>query len=371
MKPFKPTIKTKTWLLTGSLSLLVALTGCGGGGGGSTSTNNASLGIYVTDSFRDDFQQVYITLYKIEVGDGAQFRTVFDDAAGKVVNASALANSALLLSSANVPEGTYTRVRVTFEDKLTLVSNGGTGTVTPVDDSIGAHANGKVTLVYNTSAPAVRGSHSHLVIDIDLDAFELVSGRVRPHLRGADDNSFRLKAREAELRGVLSNLTAQGFDLTLPTGQVLSIRLSNTTSVFSGKQGSTASLANGLMVEVKGTQDATTDAILADRVKIEDANDDGGHHGGGQIGGVEAEGSVASVDTTAQSFVVTLREAEGFQPTGGTVTVKVTTSTFFEIHGSKGQPASLANVTAGSRVEATGTFDATTQTLTAQRVEIR
>ena len=40
--------------------------GCGGGGG-SSSTSMQSVGIFATDSFNDQYDQVWVTLYKVEL----------------------------------------------------------------------------------------------------------------------------------------------------------------------------------------------------------------------------------------------------------------------------------------------------------------
>jgi len=333
------------------------------------------VGVYVTDGFREDFSQVFVTLFKVELSDGTQFRTVFDDTAGKVINASALANVAQLLARVSVPEGSYTQARITLGDHITLVSaSTGAGTTAPVDDSVGVHSGSQVALTIPTATQVTAGGASKLLIDFDLPGFELVSGRVKPHVRGGDDSQFQHASKEAELKGTVANLTAQGFDLVLPGGQKTAVQIAPATSIFSSKTGAAATLANGQTVEVKGSVDPTTLIVTADRIKLEDGggDDHGGEH---TAAGTQAEGTVAGIDTAAKSFTLTLREAEGFQPTSGMVTIVTTSATVFERHGhghdSSGGSADFSIVTIGAQLEAFGTFDSTTQTLTAQRVEVR
>ncbi len=357
------------------VGLVVTLAGCGGGGGSSSPNPNpavrsASVGVFVTDDFNEDFSQVFITLFKIEISDGTQFRTVFEDTAGKVINASALANVAQLLASASVPEGSYTQARITLGDHITLVpAAGGSGTTAPIDDSVGVHSGSQVAMTFNTTTQVAAGGASHLVVDFDLAAFELVSGRVRPHLHGADESHFQHEGKEAEMKGTVAHLSAQGFDLTGTGGQTTSVLVLPSTSIFSDKKGTTVALANGQAVEVKGSVDAVTQVVTADRIKVEEAGHD--NHGD-QPAVATAEGTVGSVDTGAKSFTLTLKELNGFHPTGGVITVVTTAATVFERHGHGHDDAGgLSAVTAGAKVETVGTFDPATQTLTAQRVEVR
>ena len=368
-------MKKATWLV--SMGLVATLAGCGGGGGNSNApaVRSASVGVYVTDGFREDFSQVFITLVKVELSDGRQFRTVFEDTAGKVINASALANVAQLLARVSVPEGNYTQARITLGDHITLVSAaGGASTTAPIDDSVGVHSGSQVALTIPTATQVTAGGASKLLIDFDLPGFELVSGRVKPHVRGGDDAQFQHASKEAELKGTVANLTAQGFDLVLPGGQKTAVQIAASTSIFTGKTGATVNLTNGQTVEVKGSVDPTTLIVTADRIKVEEAggDDHGGEH---TAAGTQAEGTVAGIDATAKSFALTLREVEGFQPTGGAVTVVTTTATVFERHGHSHDDSSgsadFSIVTAGAQAEAFGTFDSTTQTLNAQRVEVR
>lgn len=338
---------------------IFSLAGCGGGGGGSS-----SMGIFVTDGFGDQFSQVWVTLYRIEAStDGTTFQTLFDDTNGKVINVATLVNSAEFLGAVTAPSSGFTKVRIIIGDHLTLVPKAGGATLSvPVDD-IFPTANGKSTIVFDVTAPA---SHHDVIVDFDLAAFEMIGGKVRPHVKHGDDNAFHNSEKHAELEGVVSNLTSAGFDMTLGAATI-KVQVNTSTTVFSELTGAAATLANGQKVDVKGSVDPDTHIVLATAIKVEDVDAHGGgnghHHDGAGI-----EGTVASVNAADTSFVVTLKGCEHFHPSAGTVTVKTDLTTVFEKQ--HVDHATFADVTANAKVEAAGAYDDTTNTLTAKRVEI-
>src|SRR5262249_39725384 len=134
--------------------------------------------------------------------------------------------------------------------------------------------------------------------------------------------------------------------------------LTSTTTVTSGQTGVVFTPAVGQNVIVEGTFDPATATLTATAVTLNDFT---------TINHAGAEGTVASVDTTAGSFVLTVQRAEGIMPTGGTITVTTDANTRFMI--GRHQQGSLADITASSKVEVDGTFDTTKQTLAARAVE--
>lgn len=358
----------RIWAVCVALAAVLTAAGCGGGGGG-TAGGRGTLRVFVTDGFREDFSQVWVTLHKIEVGDDRGFHTVFDDSTGKTINVAALSSSSQMVGSAGVPAGTFTQARVTIEDHMKLVHSGGGGTDdTQVDDSTTPTAGGLSAVTLPISQSVGSGQSGSLVIDFDLANFEIRGGKVRPHLRHADDGQFQLRDKRAELTGTVSNFVAgTGFDLTLANSSSVHVILTANTAIFTRSNGAAGALSSGIPVEVKGAFDTSTQTVTADSVKIEDHinGDDHGQH----VEGANAEGTVASVDATAKSFVLTLEEAEHFTPPAGTITVVTTSSTIFARR--HGGAATFADVVGGVKLEATGTFDAAANTLTAVRVELR
>ena len=99
------------------------------------------------------------------------------------------------------------------------------------------------------------------------------------------------------------------FMLQGENNRVTTIALTGTTTISSGQTGAAATLAVGESVIVEGTFDPTTETIAATSVTLNDFT---------TINHAEAGGTVASVDTTAGTFVLTVLRAEGITPTGRT-----------------------------------------------------
>ena len=371
-------------LLLGGAVCSLTLSGCGGGvggnsssslggsatsgtapgtGSGGTSTPNAqaALNVFVTDAFSDHYKQVLVTLYKIELTtDGTNYQTVFSDTGGQTINLSSLASTKELLASLNVPAGTYTQARVTFGDHFTLVGGDGTSTSVAVDPKVGTQANGQVALTVATPTKAQAGQTSALVVDFKLAGFQLVGGVLRPTVGAGPGGGPGGPGGNcsAHLDGTVANLVAgTSFDLSGHDGNTLHVLLTSTTTVVSGQTGSAVTLANGQSVRVEGAFDPKSQTVTATSVVLDD---------GAPAQRQRAEGTVASLNGTAGSFVLTVQRADGFQPTGGTITVQTSSATLFGK--SKHQPGTLADVAAGASVDAQGTFDARTQTLTARAV---
>ena len=341
--------------------VLLALAGCGGGSGGSSGTTatgaRAALDVYVTDGFSDAYKQVLVTLYKIELTtDGTTYQTVYSSATGTTLDLSSLASTADLLASVSVPAGTYTQARVTFGDHITLVAQDGTSTSVAVDPSLGTDANGQIAITVPTPTRAQSGQTSALLVDFKLAQFTLAGNVLRPQIGCGGDGDIGGKHRAGDLRGAVANLTASGFTLTGPDGRTVTVALATTTTLSDGAGGA-LTLANGQTVAVEGAFDPASRTITATSVTLDTGMATQHPH---------ADGTVASVDTTAASFVLTVKRADGFQPTGGTITVLTDANTRFD----KGphQTGSLADVTAGSDVHVDGAFDVATQTLTARSV---
>lgn len=349
---------------------LFALPGCGGGGG-AASGGSSTLGVYVTDAFSDDYSQVWITLFKIEAKtDGGDWQTLFSDTTGKLIDVTSLADTAQLLSSISVPAGNYKQVRVTFGDHISLVPKaGGAAIDAQVADDIGVHAAGQVAITLAATTPVSSAQLSNLVVDFDLASFQLVGGKVRPAAKQGDDNQFHQKKHHAEIEGTVQGLVdGQSFSLLLEGGKVVPVTLTSTTQVFSEHEGTTATLANGQKVEVQGDVDPTTQAITATAVKVEDTPAGGTVDGHNENDHAQAAGAVASVDS-ATAFTLTLKEAEHFQPTGGTVSVQTNADTKFQLPGH--DHPTMADVTAGAQVLVVGTVDPASQTITARFVLIK
>ncbi len=266
----------KLAVYAGLLSLLAAVfSGCGGSSG--TSPQGGSVGVYVTDDFRQQFRQVVFTLYRIEVGrqgDPNSFQTVFDDSAGLALDVRALTNIAQFLSVGTVPEGTYNRARITVANQIHVTDASGTPQTLPLDTGIGTPLpGGQIQIEFPIQLTVVASGNTTLVVDFDLPSFSNIDGKVRPALRHLHDDELGNRQRFTEINGVISALNASGFTLRLRNGRLVSVETTPQT-IITSESGTTPTLAAGQRVEVKGTVDPSTLVITAARVKIKDPDDD-------------------------------------------------------------------------------------------------
>lgn len=349
-------------------ALLVCMAGCGGGSGGSVSSLSASggraaLNVYVTDSFSDQYKQVLTTLYKIELTtDGTTYQTVFADAAGRTLDLASLASTAELLSSVTVPTGAYTQARITFGDHITLVSTTGTSTTVPVDTSIGVDANGQIAVTVATPTHVQSNQTNAVYVDFKLAEFKLVGTVLKPSLACGDGTGQMGKQHTGHLEGTVANLNgASSFTLQGPNGGTITVALTGTTTITSGQTGKTITLANGQNVIVDGTFDPATSTLTATSVTLNDYT---------TVDHARVGGTVASVNSSAQSFVLTVQRGDDIQPTGGTITVQTDANTVFMKGPGPGQQRSFSDITAGVMADVDGSFNTTTQTLTAKFVGI-
>lgn len=339
----------------------VNLIGCGGGGGGGVgSVASGVADVFVTDTFRDDFRQVLVTVFKVEgSADGTTFQTLFDDANGQAIDVAALADSTLLLARASVSGASLTQLRVTIGDRITVVPRGGgPSSSLAMPDNVGTAAgSGKRAVTF----PVTTDASGNLVVDFDLASFQMEGGRVRPVIRSGDPAQFIAKRHGCRLAGTVANLVAgASFDLQGPQGRSLHVVLTGDTTI-STASGAVATLANSQRVFVEGDVDRTTKTITATAIRIDDRAQDGNFQAAG--------GAVASVNSGSGSFTLTVAHAHHFSPTGGTITVQTDSNTIFRK--ARRETASISDIAANGMVLVGGTFNDSTQTLTAKFVHIR
>ena len=167
------------------------------------------------------------------------------------------------------------------------------------------------------------------------------------------------KPQPVKFFGAVSALATDGsFTLTGDHNGTLAVTVSATTTITNYSDGSVATLANGQKVIVTGTLDSTGKTLAATSIVVDDRKP--------PVVLQAAIGIIASVDAIANTFVLTVAKAN-FTPTGKTVTVATTAKTAY--YGHKGK-LTFADLKVGATVLVVGTFDATTQTLTATNIEV-
>jgi hypothetical protein len=364
-----------------ALAAVVSIAGCGGGGGGTTSGGTGRLQAFAADDFRDDHQQIWATIYKVELLDatGAAV-TVFDDAVGKSMDLQQLHDNAgprfAFLSDVAIAVGTYTQVRLTMGPEITRFPVGSTtGIKTPFAASLTRNAAGNVLYTSTLDMPTViaEGVTSKLIIDFDLPHFVLANGEVTPKVKRGDDSTLSDKSRhhDEDYHGTISGLsgTAPVQSFTLSNGVwKTEVSVDATTVVFYEKSQSSPALSNNLFVEVNGVFDSVTGVLKATKIKIEDKSSGGQSNGRGIP---EVKGLVSAPSTATRSFTIAVSESDDFVPTQSTVNVVVTDTTVFRAH--RGVLLTEAEYFAGlgvtSIAEVKGSYNAATNTLTATLVK--
>lgn len=344
------------------------VSGCGGGGGGGSASGSARL--FLTDSFNDDYSQVWLRIHKVELRNQATvaWATAFESNDGILVDAKTLRDVSgarfALLANGVIPLATYDAVRITFEDNVVLVpAGGGSGSAKTVDDSGGDRDGQNRPRRVFTLNPPVSAGGSDVIIDIDLANFTLTFGgtKVLMSLQQGSSSGLNDPNRHEleDYHGTIGSLTSRSFVLDTTEGGPLSVRYDGTTVIFRESTGATATLQNGQFVEVDARWDSSQGALIAKVIKIEDGN---------SPDQAEAKGDRINLNLVSNSMTLeNIREVENFTPQGSTVNVVWTDSTVFRRSGDIVNEDFLNNFTIA---EAKGTFNAATNTITATRITL-
>ncbi len=349
-----------TFVLVGTL---VSCSGGSGGGGG-------ILSFFLTDSFRDDYRQVWMTLFKIELRDAStgEYRTAFESAEGVLFDARRLSDGSggrfQFLGNGSVASGTYNGVRVSLKDEVILVPVGSTVADPPrtFSSSTPRDGMGRAMLSYDLPVPVTLPGEAFTVVDFDLASFSLDGdGKVVAVLRAGSSNGIDDRSRHEieDYEGIISGLSSNRFRLSAFNGVSFMVEFDSATVIFRESGTGPASLSNGLRVEVTGFFLPSSGVLRALQIKIEDGNSS-------EL--AEAKGEISDVDLNANRMLLNnIREVENFQPQGSTLNVVWTEGTLFR---RSGEIVNESWLTRFPIAEVKGSYDATTNTLTAVRITL-
>lgn len=353
-----------TYLALGFLAGALGIA-CGGGGGSTSPTSG--VGLFLTDTFRDDYDNVWLTIHKVEYRNQATgaFTTVWESATGITVDAKRLRDSSgeryAFLGLTALPAGTYDQVRLTLGQQTVLVPAGSqSGTAYPFASSLPRDGQGRPTATAALVPPLSVPSTS-FVLDIDLANWSLAGGEVTPAFRRGSGNGIDDPGRHEalEYKGVVSNLNSTRFTLTPTASAPFTVAYTADTPIYRSSNGAPTLLTNGARVEVRGNFLPGNSFLTAIVIKVED---------GGGTGEAEARGRHTDVNLGANTLTLTnLTEAEGFVPQGASINVVWTDSTIFRRSGVQVTEAAL-NQWPFSEVK--GNYDHGTNTLTATRITL-
>ncbi len=351
-------MKFKLWLLATAIAIIA---GCGGGGGGGTAAGpaGATVSTFATDSINDDFDHVWVTVYKV-TAEGDDDAVLMDDSAGRLMDLKALRDATgpryALLDDRGIKSGNYRAVRVELDENLTLMPKGSSTGQARKFAAIHAGNAGRSVLKLISPLNAQVG-RSNLVLDFDLATWNLdVAGRVVATLKrgnGAGLEDHRRHERE-DFHGFVAGLSGTDPDFTfnLTRGPAsLAVKTDANTRIFTNSGTANPTLNNGLRVEVTGTFAAGV--LLASAIKIEDVSLEDRQ---------QIKGLASNLNEAAGTLDVAVKFARGFVPDRTTYSVTTTDATMFRSDAGATLTkseffAALAELGASAKVEAGGTVD--------------
>ena len=354
--------KIKGCLLAVATAMVV---GCGGGGagGGASTPAGPKVGLYVTSS-GGNYSHVWVSIKQVNVIGSGGTLAVFKNSTGKSIDLASLNQSGSKLFAAlgvtSVPASSYSKVQVVLNNSVTVIPNGASqGT----QGTFAGATGGSKTITFPTTFNGMR----NLVANFNLANWSVSGTQVAATAQDDDGSQVSGGTQEPQdFQGPVANLSGTPptlvFDIS-NDGTTTHVVTSATTVIANSDGSANPVLANNSVVDVIGTIDTTTNDLDATSIKI--------HVGSTHIGN-DARGTVTTTSASTNSFVISVNGCDGILPNSSTVTVDVTSTTNF-LDGS-GLSITAAQfftaAVAGTRIDAQGTYDSTSSTLTAMTVSI-
>ena len=341
------------------LALTYVAVGCGGSGNSEPTTTGP---VFITDSL-DSHDHVWVVITKITLTTAAGGSVdAFNDSDGQTVDLKTLRDPAgeRYAFFGKVKSDTYTAVAITVDKDLVVFENGSsTGLLREFAGNNGTSA----VLALTFASPRPIGPTTPFAIDFDLtnwtDNGVTVTGS--PFLvEGSGVAIGNIDRHErGNLHGTVRNLTGtapnQTFRLDMSNTADVAIMTNSETII-----GGVSSLSDGRRVRVRGAFSTSANAFIATSIYAEDEDET-----------PLLEGSVSDISVIDLSFVLDVEEAEFMLPMFTTVNVETNEATVFL--NAQGQVALSTDfflaLVLGNRLEVKGSYNITTNVMTASRVE--
>ncbi len=260
-------------------------------GGSDTTTRTA--GVYITDDVTDVYDQVIVTIYKVEFVNAADSSvvTVFEAPQGLTYDLSEL--SGVLDKLGTLPEGSYSSVLITVGKDLILVDNAGTQINPTFSENAWTSCSADGTCVIDIPGASNVVGTERVVLDFDLKQFvynpvaNTVTAKVVLDADGSDyENYQEIKDDDYELKGIIQSIATGGFDLTvlkaegfIPDSNLITVSAGATVLFTCDDDDERAvcsisgisDLLVGMKVEIDGTWNGTE--FTATKVEV-DGDDD-------------------------------------------------------------------------------------------------
>ncbi|SIQ20406.1 protein of unknown function [Sphaerotilus natans] len=330
----------------GSLVLALTLGACGGSSGddatsatvavstGSPTAAAASVTLqtYITDNLTSDYAKVWVSIQRIvaTAADGTEAVLLDASAEPVVVDLASLASVGELVSSATVPVGVWTGVKVTLANAVQLVSLDGLTTTDAKFAASGDTFDWTVRGVTLDTATAAQ-----LVLDFDLEHFSYsaTTGLVTPDVKVPTTGTAfgKFVRQQGRVHGTVSAIDASAGTLTITDARLGSVvvTLASDAVITNAATGATMTLAEvtaGATVRVKGTvtPGATTDdpvTVTATLVQVEPASSSSA----ATTVAVRGAGTVVSLSGT--TLTIALTEAS-FLPSSATLVLDLASARY-------------------------------------------
>jgi hypothetical protein len=280
------------------LMMAALLYACGsGGGGGSAGTGGvASAGVYITDDMNRDYQQVIVTIYKIEF-ERAQDKTLvtaFEDSLGVSYDIHEL--HGLLEHLGSLPAGSYSKVLVTVGKQLIITdSNGQQITPNPAFEENAWTSCSQETCVIEISGAANIVSQQKVILDFDLKQFRYdpstntVRAKIVLDADGSGHDGYQeMKIDDYELKGVVQSVADDSFEISIikvehfaPPSNIVTVVVNSDTQYGCDDDDHRSScpisgledIQAGMTLEVKGAWNSGSSTFEAYRIEVDEDDD--------------------------------------------------------------------------------------------------
>lgn len=356
------------------------LAGCGSSGSSVSSVigGTGRTAVLLTDSPREDYGHVWATLYHVElIPQSGSAVVLYDNAAGTQIDLKTLRDASgqrfSFLSSSSIPAGTYTGVNVSIGTTMQVVRNGANvGNPLTVDTTLPLDASGHplVNVTFKT-AKTFGATSNTLILDFDLAHFIVKDSKVIPQIVDGSGEGLTDPARHNsnDTVGTISSLSGTSptltFTLTTGAGTAVTVVTTASTAIYG-----TGTLTNGNRVIVTGTLDATTQNLVATQILVCGAKNGGTPPVSDTT--PRANGTASNLNAAAGTFTLTVTNVHNFTPTQTTVNVVTNSTTQYVADGgtTQTQAAFFSALATTPTVCVSGTYDSTTNTLTATILKV-
>jgi hypothetical protein len=278
MKPMK-------WLSgIAVLALVAAASGCGGGASNTMSTQPQSGSVFVsgTDAPLPSVVSFQVDITGLTVSDGVN-PPVSVLSGTQTVDFARLNGLHTLLDLNSIPAGTYTNVNVTLANPeimyLNVTNPQTTPPTRPAVTTLNATSSPAVTLTQSSvpitlSSPLTVNAGDIIGLSFDFDLRQSIQVDANGNFTGVVNPTLDLKAvtpsdSDAYIDDFVAGVTNVGmssFMIQGPHGHQFTVNVNDQTEWENNE--SISNLTNTSIVEISGTIDRTSGAILADTVAI-------------------------------------------------------------------------------------------------------